>query len=284
MYFKNNILLILVVLISFSSCIINKNHQKKDEKNKEKVALIHTTFGDIKVKLYNKTPLHRDNFVKLANTGFYDSLLFHRVIKNFMIQGGDPDSKHAKPNQMLGNGGPGYTIPAEFDTSLIHKRGALAAAREGDYVNPEKRSSGSQFYIVQGRVFTNDELDRLEKQIQANAKNSYLRTYIQTNPTIKNKIDSLNKIRDKAGLNTLFKNIQLQLKHQLDSVSNFKFSKKQREVYTSIGGAPHLDGAYTVFGEVVEGMSVVDSIANTKTGKNDRPLKDIVFSIKIVDK
>jgi len=283
MSYKTKFILLISVSVLFTSCFLNKSKQQKDDKQKHKVALITTSFGDIKLKLYDKTPLHRNNFVKLAEEGFYDSLLFHRVIKNFMIQGGDPDSRNAKPGQVLGNGGPGYTIPAEFDTSLFHKKGALAAAREGDVVNPERRSSGSQFYIVQGRVFTNQELDRLEQRMNQQAKNTFLREYIYKHPEVKAKIDSLNKIKDRKSLNELFKSIQIKLKPELDSVSHFKFSKRQREAYTTIGGAPHLDGAYTVFGEVIEGLNVVDSIANVKTGKNDRPLKDVIFSIKIVD-
>ena len=190
-------------------------------------ALIETDYGTMKVMLYNTTPKHRDNFIKLAKEGFYDSLLFHRVIKGFMIQGGDPESRHASPSQPLGMGGPGYTLDPEIGAP--HLRGALAAARQPDAVNPQKRSSGSQFYIVQGRTFTDAELDRIESQ------------------------------------------------------NGIKYSPEQRKFYKEIGGAPFLDGNYTVFGEVVEGLEVVDKIANTPTGPSDRPLQDIRMKITILE-
>lgn len=184
--------------------------------------LIETTKGNMTVVLYDDTPLHRDNFIKLAESGYYDSLLFHRVIKNFMIQGGDPQSKNASPTARLGNGGPDYTIPAEIVyPTHFHKKGALAAARTGDNVNPERRSSGSQFYIVQGQVYTDMKLDQFEK--------------------------ALGKT----------------------------FTTKERDTYATIGGTPHLDNQYTVFGEVVEGLGVVDRIAEVETRPGDRPVDDV---------
>lgn len=196
----------------------------------EVMVLVKTDSGEIKIKLYNKTPKHRDNFVKLVKEGYYNGTLFHRVIKGFMIQGGDPDSRNAKPDAELGNGGPTYTIDAEFIPEYFHKRGVLAAAREGDDVNPKKASSGSQFYIVQGKIWDDEKLDKIDKKYKKN------------------------------------------------------FTTQQREVYKTIGGAPHLDGDYTVFGEVVEGMEVVDKIASTQTRqKDDRPLKDISMTITIVE-
>jgi peptidyl-prolyl cis-trans isomerase B (cyclophilin B) len=191
-----------------------------------------TDSGVIVLRLYNQTPLHRDNFLKLVKQHYFDSLLFHRVIKNFMIQGGDPDSKNAKPGILLGNGGPSYTIPAEFDTSLFHKKGVLAAAREGDNVNPKKASSGSQFYIVQGKKFTDAGLDSVE--------------------TFR------------------LKGRKLPIAH--------------REVYKTIGGAPHLDMNYTVFGEVESGLEVVDKIASASRDSNNRPLTDIRMKMKILRK
>jgi peptidyl-prolyl cis-trans isomerase B (cyclophilin B) len=191
-----------------------------------------TDSGVIVLRLYNKTPLHRDNFIKLVKQHYYDSVLFHRVIKNFMIQGGDPDSKRAAPKIQLGNGGPGYTIPAEFDTSLFHKRGALAAAREGDNTNPTKASSGSQFYIVQGKKFTDAGLDSVET---------------------------------------------FRLKGR-------KIPLKHREVYKTIGGAPHLDMGYTVFGEVESGMEVVDKIASASRDSNNRPLNNIRMKMTLLKK
>lgn len=189
---------------------------------------ITTEFGDITLRLYNETPEHRDNFVKLVSEGFYDGTLFHRVINAFMIQGGDPNSKNAQPGQPLGTGGPDYTIQAEIVPGLFHKKGALAAARMGDQANPERRSSGSQFYIVHGRVWTPEELDRMEQQ------------------------------RGQA------------------------FSPEQRQAYTTIGGTPHLDAGYTVFGEVVEGLDVVDKIAAVQTAPGDRPVKDVAMKIELL--
>lgn len=196
--------------------------------SKETMVLISTKYGEMKVKLYNETPKHRDNFIKLANEGLLNGTIFHRVIENFMIQGGDPDSKNAKPDQMLGNGGPGYNITAEINPKFYHKKGALAAARLGDQVNPKKESSGSQFYIVQGQAYDNATLDQFEQRMGK------------------------------------------------------KFSAEQRKSYSTIGGTPHLDGAYTVFGEVVQGMDVIDKIAKVKKGSNDRPAEDIVMSVKVI--
>ncbi len=189
---------------------------------------ITTDFGEIVLKLYNETPAHRDNFVKLVGEGFYDGTLFHRVINAFMIQGGDPSSKNAAAGQPLGSGGPDYTIQAEIVPGLFHKKGALAAARLGDQANPERRSSGSQFYIVQGRVWTPEELDQMEQQ------------------------------RGQA------------------------FSPEQRQAYTTIGGTPHLDAGYTVFGEVVQGLDVVDKIASVQTAPGDRPVQDVAMKIELL--
>ncbi len=198
-------------------------------KPKHRYVKITTDKGICIVMLYNETPLHRDNFIKLVKEGYYNGTLFHRVIKNFMIQGGDPDSKQASPDQELGNGGPSYTVPAEFRDSLFHKKGVLAAAREGDDVNPEKASAGSQFYLVQGRVFTDEQLDLLE---------------------------------------------QRRLKHKIPDY--------QRAVYKSIGGTPHLDRNYTVFGEVVKGIDMIDRIAAVETGKADRPKQDVAMNISLL--
>jgi cyclophilin family peptidyl-prolyl cis-trans isomerase len=170
--------------------------------DKEKMVIISTIYGDIKIKLYNETPLHRDNFIKLASEGFFNDLLFHRVIKDFMIQGGDPDSKTAQPGAQLGNGGPGYNIPAEFVPGLIHRRGALAAAREADMVNPKKESSGSQFYIVQGKVFNAQELDFMEVRINQNIKNQIMGEILMdpNQLALRQRVDSLQKTGSMQGL------------------------------------------------------------------------------------
>jgi len=190
---------------------------------------IETTMGNMLVKLYNETPAHRDNMIKLIKEGFYQDQLFHRVIKEFMIQGGDPHSAGAEKGQRLGSGGPGYTVPAEFHQALIHKKGALAAARKGDNENPEQASSGSQFYLVQGRVLTPEEINLLSQSGRAS------------------------------------------------------FTEESARVYTTLGGTPHLDGAYTVFGEVMEGLEVLDAIASRPVDAYNRPLEDVIYSISLIN-
>ena len=191
---------------------------------------IETTKGTMTVILYDETPIHRDNFVKLAEAGFYEDLLFHRVIQNFMIQGGDPFSKNAEISKSLGSGGPGYTLPAEIVPKYFHKFGALAAARTGDQGNPQRRSSGCQFYIVQGQKYTDMQLDNMEKQM------------------------------------------------------NTSFTKEQRDAYNTVGGTPHLDAQYTVFGEVIEGFNVIKAISEVEKGANDRPINDVKILKVIVIK
>jgi len=183
---------------------------------------IKTKFGDMVAVLYDETPKHRDNFLKLAREGFFDGLLFHRCIKGFMVQGGDPESRNAAAGKMLGSGGPGYTVDAEFNSKFIHKKGALSAARQGDQVNPEKKSSGSQFYIVQGQPTANPQ-------------------------------------------------------------STVAYTPEQKQIYTTSGGTPFLDGAYTVFGEVIEGLDVIDKIASQPTKPGDRPMEDIVMDIDVIN-
>ena len=196
------------------------------EEGPQTVVEIETNFGTMTAVLYNGTPKHRDNFIKLAEEGFYDDLLFHRIIRGFMIHGGDPDSRGAAPGISLGQGGPGYTVPAEIRPEYIHKKGALAAARLGDQINPSKASSGSQFYIVQGSVYTPESLGPLEQQ------------------------------RGYTG--------------------------DQKNLYFSIGGTPQLDGGYTVFGEVIQGLDVLDKIAATKTAPGDRPLEDVKMKVRVL--
>jgi cyclophilin family peptidyl-prolyl cis-trans isomerase len=230
MFISKKISISVVFILLLSVFVTAQKPQKTS------LVLISTVYGDIKISLYNETPKHRDNFLKLVKSGMYDSTIFHRVIKDFMIQGGDPDSKNAAPGVVLGEGGLGYTIPAEFVHSLIHKKGVLAAAREGDNVNPEKASSSCQFYLVQGRKFTREEIDKMLK--------------------------GKNARRD----------------------TKLTYTEEQYKTYETIGGTPHLDMDYTVFGEVIEGLNVIDKIAEVKKDKRDRPLGDIKMTIKIVKK
>jgi cyclophilin family peptidyl-prolyl cis-trans isomerase len=226
---KKRIIFIICFICSLSSVAQKDSTLKKKDRKRD--VLLQTNYGDITVRLSDSTPLHRDNFLKLVKVGFYDSVLFHRVIKNFMIQSGDPDSKHAPAGQPLGSGGPSYRVPAEFRTTLFHKKGVIAAARDN---NPEKASSGSQFYIVQGKIFSSAGLDSIE-------------TY---------------------------------------RLGGKKIPVEQRAVYTTIGGTPHLDQNYTVFGEVVKGLDIVDKIAAVETSKGmdqDRPVEDVrIIEAKLI--
>ena len=242
--------------------------------NNEKMTKVEleTSLGNIVVELYNETPQHRDNFIKLVESGYYDGVLFHRVIKDFMIQTGDGNSKTAGPDTGLGDGDPGYTIEAEFVyPKYFHKRGALAAARTGDQVNPERRSSGSQFYIVTGKIYSSDDLKNMEDRLNNVKKQDIFRRLVNENH---DRIEELQKAQDQAALQSL-QNELIQQTEAEAAQSPFKMTDEQIDAYTSIGGTPHLDGQYTVFGEVVQGMDVVDKIQNTTTGRMDRPTVDI---------
>ena len=242
--------------------------------------LIKTPLGDITVRLYDETPLHRDNFLKLAREGYYDGTLFHRVIKNFMVQGGDPDSRDASPTAHLGAGGPDYTIPAEFNKALIHKKGALAAARQGDEVNPEKRSSGSQFYIVTGEIYSAGKLTQLERQMAQQQLQNIFNGLVVEN---RSRIIELRKNRDNEGLMALQEDLQKKTYALAKEQGEPKYTPEQREVYTSIGGTPFLDQNYTVFGEVEEGLDVVDKIQLVRTQTGDRPVEDITMQISVLE-
>ena len=227
----------IVFIISFIAWAMTGSAQKDStikKKDRKRDVLVQTSMGDMVIRLSDSTPFHRDNFLKLVKVGFYDSILFHRVIKGFMIQSGDPNSKTAPAGIPLGNGGPGYTIPAEFRTTLFHKKGVIAAARMGDNVNPQKASSGSQFYIVQGKIFSDTELDVLETA----------------------------------------------------RMNGGKIPAERRDVYKTIGGTPHLDDNYTVFGEVIQGIEVVDKITAVKTSMGadrDRPVEDVrIIKAKLI--
>lgn len=267
-----------VILLSFS--LMSATGMRK---RKPTLVLIETQFGNMKVMLYNETPLHKENFVNLVKSHFYDSLLFHRVIEDFMIQGGDPESKGAPAGKMLGSGEHGEMIPAEFLPDKYHKHGALAAARNN---NPEKKSSGCQFYIVQGKVLSNKDLDHIEEQHNFSAKQKLLIDYLKTDAskTDQQALDKLQQQRNFAAFNHYCDSIVDHLIAINPEVKLFKFSQQQRADYTNIGGAPHLDGEYTVFGEVIDGFNIIDSIAAVETDRNDRPINDIIMKMRIVKK
>lgn len=247
----------------------------------EKMVLIETSHGNITIKLYNETPKHRDNFLKLVENHFYDSLLFHRVIEKFMIQGGDPDSKHAPAGKELGDGDVGYTIPAEFNPKLFHKRGVLAAARNGDAENPKQASSGCQFYIVQGKVFTDSMLDLAAKRItRFKAYNMVVND--KKNKDLVKEFNKYSKENNEEGIKTIQAQLDTLTEIEFKKMPLYKFSPEQKKAYKGIGGTPHLDGSYTVFGEVVDGMDVVDKIAASHKDKNDRPSVDLRMKISII--
>lgn len=269
---KKAILLSTLVASCIMACTGNQQKKTHMEKDNATLVRLETTLGNITVKLYNETPGHRDNFIKLVKEGAYDSTLFHRVIRSFMVQAGDPESKHASDTATLGNGDVGYTLPAEFNPTLFHKKGALAAARQGDDVNPEKASSGCQFYIVTGKKFSQAQLINMENQINEarldTAFNILARKHMK-------KIFKMRKAGDNEGLLELQDSLEAQARAEVAKEPRFKFSKQQIDAYTTLGGAPHLDGNYTVFGEVVDGMDIVDKIESVKTNRADRPVTDV---------
>ena len=236
--------------------------------------------GDITVRLYDETPLHRDNFLKLAAEEFFNGTLFHRVIKDFMIQGGDPNSKGAPAGMNLGSGGPGYTIPAEIQPTLFHKRGALSAARLGDEVNPTKESSGSQFYIVWGKVYKAPELKQLEHQMKMQQEQNIFNALAVEH---REEIMNLRRNRDRNGLMELQDKLGKLAIEKSKELGAPAFTPEQVEAYTTQGGTPFLDGGYTVFGEVEEGLNIVEAIQNVETSADDRPKTDIVMNVTILE-
>ena len=267
------IVLILLTISFFGLMACKTGNKKGDNMDKETLVKIETTLGEIKVKLYNETPKHRDNFIKLAKEGVYDGTLFHRVIKEFMIQAGDPESKNAPKGKMLGSGDVGYTIPAEFVyPKYFHKRGALSAARQGDNVNPKKESSGCQFYIVTGKVYNDTTLINMERGMNENKVTLIFNTLAQKHMK---DIYKMRKNNDEKGLLELQDKLIAQAEEEAAKQPEFRFTPEQVEAYTTIGGTPHLDGEYTVFGEVVEGMDIVDKIQQVKTDRSDRPEEDV---------
>lgn len=271
---SNKILLICLAFIALTACNAGSKRQTNHHMENEKRTLVklETTMGNITVALYNETPKHRDNFIKLVKEGVYDSTLFHRVIKQFMIQAGDPDSKNASDTAMLGSGDVGYTIPAELNPKFFHKKGVLAAARQGDDVNPEKASSGCQFYIVTGRKFTEPQLLGMENKINEQREEALFDSLARQHMK---EIYKMRKAGDNAGLLELQDTLEAQARELADKEEKFRFTPEQIKAYSTIGGAPHLDGSYTVFGEVTEGMEVVDNIEIAKTNRADRPIENI---------
>ncbi len=270
---KKTIVFLLLNALIASSC-----SQRNDN---EPVIKFKTTEGTIVVKLYAETPKHRNNFVQLVEAGFYEGVLFHRVIADFMIQAGDPDSKNAGKRAMLGSGDVKYTVPAEIVyPKYYHKKGALAAARQGDDTNPERASSGAQFYLVKGHIFTDHQLDSIE--ISKNKKLE-LKLQLQFENQQKTEIEKYKKEGNQKKLAEIQSDVLAKVKAEMLKNKAFKFTEQQRNDYKTIGGTPHLDGEYTVFGEVIEGIEIVSNISKVKTGKLDRPIENVrILSAKRV--
>lgn len=266
-----NFITILLMFMGSTSC----------DAKKGSVVLIQTDLGDIKVKLYDETPKHKENFVKLVNDGFYDGQSFHRIIKDFMVQGGDPNTKDESKKGSYGTGGPGYTVPAEMVyPKYFHKRGALSAARQGDEVNPEKESSGSQFYIVWGQKFSNGKLDSLETQMNHKREKEVFDQLARENRA---EIMRLRKEKDQEGLYDLQEKLINETQARVAEMEPFRFTDEQREAYTTVGGTPHLDGEYTVFGEVIDGLDVVGKIEKVETDRGDRPTTPVKYKMTIIE-
>lgn len=244
--------------------------------NNNTIISLKTSQGDIRIKLYDSTPIHRDNFIRMIRSGYYNGISFHRVIKNFMIQAGDPSTKSGS-SKNLPDSLKTYTIPAEFNSNYFHKKGALAAARQGNDVNPEMRSSGTQFYLVQGVKLSDEELNTAEQRINSNMKQSHF-SYL-----IKQTSDSVRQAGGVISDAQIQEIASVKMFQYLATYKDYKITEDQRNVYRTIGGTPRLDGSYTVFGEVIEGLDVIDKIADAQTDNNDKPVNDIkIISIKIV--
>ncbi len=265
-------------MIIFSGMFLT---QACEDAGKDYLFTIKTKYGDMKMVLYDQTPQHKENFIELTKKGYYDSLLFHRVISGFMIQTGDPDSKGSQPNSKLGNGGPGYNIPAEFVPDLIHEKGAVAAARQGDNINPKKESSGSQFYIVQGKVWSEEALKN--SRINYNELYRYFGNLIERTSFqhVKDQVVAYQNEQKMEALQDLIINMKDTIEKEYDVELDFPLTTRQVRIYTTVGGIPHLDGAYTVLGKVIDGLDVIDKISAVQTDPNDRPVENIVMTIEM---
>ena len=269
---QSSILLLMTININALFC-----QESNLTKSKEISIDMETSMGLITIKLYNKTPIHKNNFLKLIEEGFYDGVKFHRVIKGFMAQAGDPNSKNNDFSGQLGQKSYGETIPAEFISEYVHKKGALAAARMGDNINPEKKSSGSQFYLVQGKTYSEPQLKQMEQKINQQQENSLIGQFLRKSENLhymeQIKYCQQNRLND--SLNTLYQEIKSLVISKEDS--KFSFSKDAIETYKTIGGTPFLDNGYTVFGEVTEGLEIIDSICSVPTLTGDIPVTPIVI-------
>jgi len=267
---KNSLILAFSILVLLASC----------QTSKDSVVVFHTKYGDMKAILYEETPKHKENFLELVESGKYDSTIFHRVIENFMVQGGDVNQKKDLEEEDKVN----YTIDAEIHPNFWHVKGALAAARQGDNINPEKKSSGSQFYIVHGQKFTEQDLLQLPEGRLYQQKQMKLRELLGMKKfaSVRNEVIEMQKAKDMEGLQNFMETMADSLvEKEFGKLELYEYSDAQIEDYKTIGGAPHLDGEYTVFGKIVEGLNVVDSIAAVRTAGADKPVEDIYLTAEI---
>jgi cyclophilin family peptidyl-prolyl cis-trans isomerase len=262
----------ILTLLGFQGC---------NNKEKDYLFTIKTKFGEMKMILYDQTPIHKKNFIELTRKGFYDSLLFHRVINGFMIQSGDPDSRGLLAGEKLGNGGPGYNLQSEFVEGIIHEKGAVAAARQGDNLNPKKESSGSQFYIVQGKIWTEEELRK--SRINYDELYKYFGNLIEraSFKHVKDEVQLLQHEQKVEDLQDFIVSMKDTIEMEYDVELDLPLTDKQIKTYTTVGGTPHLDGSYTVFGKIIDGLDVIDKIASVTTGPNDRPKENIFLTLKM---
>lgn len=276
---RSGLLVVLVALI-ISACA-GESKKEPEVTGNDFVVTIKTDLGEMKAILYDETPKHKENFLKLVNEGFYDSLLFHRVIQGFMVQGGDPNSKGAAPEQRLGSGGPGYTVPAEFVDGLFHKKGALSAARQGDQVNPERASSGSQFYIVQGQVTPVEQLPEGPNRGQMIAA---FQTCMREYPDSELAQEYKKVLDENVGNDAAIEAKVIETVDRLSELTGMPIkgmSEEQKQAYSTIGGTPFLDDQYTVFGEIISGLEIVDGIAAVETAPGDRPVQDVMMFMTV---
>lgn len=260
--------LIFLFSIIFFSCASDKDY----------VVTISTQYGDMKAILYDDTPEHKENFLKLAREGYYDSTIFHRVIEDFMIQGGDPNSKTAEPGEAIGFGGPEYTIPAELETEHFHRKGAIAGARQGNRQNPEKRSSGSQFYIIDGTTFSEEFLTTDIQKLGQVLQQYLMRT---KHDSLRERFQMLYNAQKFQEYNDLMLSLKPLIEEELDVDLDKEIDPERLKAYTTVGGAPHLDNEYTVFGQVIDGLDVIDKIAEQPTDRRDRPVEDIRIFVSV---
>jgi peptidylprolyl isomerase len=278
MFYMKNFISTLIIVVSLNVGVSAQTLGSE-------TILIETKYGKMRLKLYEETPQHKANFIKLVKEHFFDSLLFHRVINNFMIQGGDQLSKYAHPGDSLGHGEIGYTVPAEINRKLIHKRGTLCAARESDAINPNFESSASQFYIVMGKKQTIEDLHKNEDRINRARYLNYARTFIESDSGkfYKRVFNRLRTEGNSDSARIINNKIDNSIREVYHKNPEYKFNEHELKLYQKQGGTPHLDGTYTVFGEVIDGLDVIEKIAAVKTDKRDRPLEDIRMRIRIIE-